>query len=127
MNKPHKEYMSILEGLQDVPEDNVTREEAEAYLKSQGYDVEETCSSILISTKEALLKHTWQYKAEKNLRALSVAEKASDWTTKTPEEIKAAFKVRQQEPDFAMAARNMENMGVEEMRAMLEDFDELQS
>lgn len=126
MNQTHKEYMNILEGLKDVPHDDMTREEAEAYLRSQNYDVEEVCSSIMKSTKATLLKHTWKFRAEENLKALSASEKASDWSEKAPEEIIAAFEARQRDPDFAMAARNMENIGVEEMRAMLEDFDELE-
>lgn len=125
MKQTHKEYMNILKGLQDVPQDDMTRENAEAYLRIQGYDVAETCSSIMKSTKEALLKHTWQYKAEANLRILSSSEKTPEWSTKTPEEIRAAFEDRQRDLDFAMAARNMESIGIEEMRAMLEDFDEL--
>lgn len=126
MNEIHKEYMNILEGLKDVPLDDLTREEAEANLGDLGYDVEDVCADIVKSTKAALLEHTWQYKADKNLRALSVSEEVSNWSTKTPEEIKCAFENRQRDPDFAMAARNMENIGVEEMRAMLEDFDELE-
>jgi hypothetical protein len=126
MNQTDKEYMNLLEGLKDVPQDDMSREEAEAYLSAQGYDVEEVCSSIMKSTKATLLKHTWEYKAEENLRALSASDKTSSWSKKTPKEIKAAFEARQQDPDFAMAARNMKSIGVEEMRAMLEDFDELE-
>ncbi len=67
MNQTHKEYMNILEGLKDVPQDDIMREEAEADLRDLGYDVEEVCGSIMKSTKAALLEHTWQYKADKNL------------------------------------------------------------
>lgn len=126
MNITHKEYMNILEGLEDLPQDEITREDAEAYLRSQGYDVEGECTSIMKSTKAALLKHTWQYIAEENLKVLAASEKKSDWSKRTAEEIKAAFEARHEDSDFAMAARNMESIGVDEMRAMLEDFDELE-
>ena len=36
MNQTHKEYMNILEGLKDVPQDDIMREEAEADLRDLG-------------------------------------------------------------------------------------------
>lgn len=125
MNNTHKEYMNLVGGLKDVPPAEMSSEEAGAYLASQGYDTEKVSARLMKSTQDALLKHTWQYQADENLKALAASEEVSKWSDKTPDEIRAAFDSRQRDPDFAMAARNMEHISVEEMRAMLEDFDEL--
>ncbi|MDA3873237.1 MAG: hypothetical protein PF795_04690 [Kiritimatiellae bacterium] len=127
MNKTHKEYMNILEGLKDVQTPSLTREEAEAYLQEKGYNVEETVSTLLKTTKDELLKHTWKYTAEKNLNTMSATKMTSNWSNKTPDEIRIAFEAHKSNPEFAMAARNMESIGIEEMKAMLEDFDELEN
>jgi deoxyribodipyrimidine photolyase len=125
MSDINKEYENLITGLEDVELDEMSTEESKAYLQSQGYDEAADTKELLKFTTDFLRKHTWKYQAAKNREAMEATSSESKWLEKSADEIKEAYNAVLQNPHFKLAARNLEDIGIEEMRTFLESVDDI--
>jgi len=108
----------VVKGLESTQE---TPESARENLELLGYDVDAEYVSFRRRFKGLIHKHTWKEAAitknDKFKQKIAVIDK---WSKKSNDEINLAYQMAQ-DSEYALAARNLENLTRAEKIAILED------
>jgi len=118
---------NLIRGL-DEQSEHLTREEVQAELKTLGVDVEGTLSraKLLIASSLKKERTAWMNIADANKSALdAAAKKVVSWKGRAEEEVRAAYAAMTASltGQQALSFRKQENLSVEDMAGILDDFE----